>query len=108
MCEQVGARASEAMVFLVDAVEQIPSESWDQPSNLEGWSIRDLVVHTIGSEAKIVTLVEGGELGQEPSERQQPVAQLRELAVRLKSALADADLGARDLRRRAKSRCARR
>jgi hypothetical protein len=26
---QVGARASEAMGFLVDAVEQIPSESWD-------------------------------------------------------------------------------
>jgi len=91
---QVGARASEAMGFPVDAVEQIPSESWDQPSNLDGWSIRDLVVHTIGSAAKIVTLAEGGEAGQEPSEPEDAVAQLRNLAVRLKEALAAADLNA--------------
>ena len=91
---QVGARASEAMGFFVDAVEQIPSESWDQPSNLDGWSIRDLVVHTTGSAAKIVTLAEGGEVGQEPSEPGDPVAQLRGLAVRLKEALARADLSA--------------
>jgi uncharacterized protein (TIGR03086 family) len=91
---QVGARASEAMGFLVDAVEQIPSESWDQPSNLDGWSIRDLGVHTIGSAAKIVTLVEGGEVGQSPSEADDPAAQLRELAVRLEEALAGADLNA--------------
>jgi uncharacterized protein (TIGR03086 family) len=91
---QVGARASEAMGFLVDAVEQIPSESWDQPSNLDGWSIRDLVVHTTGSAAKLVTLAEGGEVGQEPSEPDDPVGQLRGLAARLKDALARADLGA--------------
>ena len=42
--------------FLVDAVQQIPSDSWDLPSNLDGWSIRDLVVHTTGSAAKLVTL----------------------------------------------------
>jgi uncharacterized protein (TIGR03086 family) len=90
----VGARASEAMDFLVDGVEQIPSESWDQPSNLDGWSIRDLVVHTTGSTAKIVTLAEGGEDGQEPSEPDDPAAQLRELAARLKDALAGADLNA--------------
>jgi len=91
---QVGARASEAMGFLVDAVEQIPSESWDQPSNLDGWSIRDLVVHTTGSAAKLVTLAEGGEVGQEPSEPDDPVGQLRGLAARLKDALARADLSA--------------
>ena len=91
---QVGARASEAMGFLVDAVEQIPSESWDQPSNLDGWSIRDLVVHTTGSAAKFVTLAEGGEVGQEPSEPDDPVGQLRGLAARLKDALARADLSA--------------
>jgi uncharacterized protein (TIGR03086 family) len=94
MAAQVGVRASEAMGFLVDAVEQIPSESWDRPSNLEGWSIRDLVVHTTGSAAKLVTLAEGGEVGQGPSEPDDPVVQLRDLAVRLKGALAGADLNA--------------
>jgi uncharacterized protein (TIGR03086 family) len=89
---QVGARASEAMGFLVDAVEQIPSESWDQPSNLDGWSIRDLVVHTTGSAAKIVTLAEGA--SPELTQPDDPVAQLRGLAVRLKEALARADLSA--------------
>ena len=94
MNDDVAARASEAMGFLVDAVEQIPSESWDQPSNLDGWSIRDLVVHTTGSAAKLVTLAAGGEAGQGPSEPDDPVAQLRDLAVRLKEALAGADLNA--------------
>ena len=52
--------AIEAMGLLIDAVEQVPPESWDQPSNLDGWSMRDLVGHVTGSAAKIVTLVEGG------------------------------------------------
>ena len=79
----IAARASEAMDFLVDAVEQIPSESWDQPSNLDGWSIRDLVVHTTGSAAKLVTLA-GGETSEATDDLQQ-------LAARLKEALAKAD-----------------
>ena len=62
MNDDVAARASEAMGFLVDAVEQIRWESWDQPSNLDGWSIRDLVVHTTVSAAKIVTLAEGSRI----------------------------------------------
>ena len=79
----IAARAIEAMDFLVDAVQQIPSESWDQPSNLDGWSIRDLVVHTTGSAAKLVALAEG--------ETSQPTDDLRQLAVRLKDALVKAD-----------------
>jgi hypothetical protein len=79
----IAARAIEAMDFLIDAVEQIPSESWDQPSNLDGWSIRDLVVHTTGSAAKLVALAEG--------ETFQPTDDLRQLAVRLKDALVKAD-----------------
>jgi uncharacterized protein (TIGR03083 family) len=79
----IAARAIEAMDFLIDAVEQIPSESWDQPSNLDGWSIRDLVVHTTGSAAKLVALAEG--------ETSQPTDDLRQLAVRLKDALVKAD-----------------
>ena len=63
----VGAMATEAMGFLVEAVEQIAPENWYRPSNLEGWGIPDLVAHVTGSAAKIVTLVEGGD-GQEPSQ----------------------------------------
>jgi uncharacterized protein (TIGR03083 family) len=79
----IAARAIEAMDFLIDAVAQIPSESWDQPSNLDGWSIRDLVVHTTGSAAKLVALAEG--------ETFRPTDDLRQLAVRLKDALVKAD-----------------
>ena len=95
----IAARAIEALDFLVDGVQQIPSDSWDLPSNLEGWSIRDLVAHTTGSAAKIVTLVEGGEVSPAPSEpadwkSDDPPAQLREVAARLQDALAGADLDA--------------
>ena len=95
----VGARATEAVDFFVEAVEQIPSASWDLPSNLEGWSIGDLVAHSTGTTAKIVTLVEGGQAWDGPSEpddwkSDDPAAQLHELTVRLNDALAGADLDA--------------
>jgi uncharacterized protein (TIGR03086 family) len=95
----VGARATEAVDFFIEAVEQIPSASWDLPSNLEGWSIGDLVAHSTGSTAKIVTLVEGGQVQQGPADpndwrSENPVAQLRELAGRLRDALPSADLDA--------------
>lgn len=79
----IAARAIEAMDFLVDAVQQIPAESWDQPSNLDGWSIRDLVAHTTGSAAKLVALAEG--------ETTAATDDLQQLAGRLKEALAKAD-----------------
>jgi uncharacterized protein (TIGR03086 family) len=95
----VGTSATKAMNLLIDAVDQIPSETWDLPSNLEGWSIRDLVGHVTGSAAKIVTLVEGGEVWEKPSEPddwkcEDPAARLRELAARLQDALPGADLDA--------------
>jgi uncharacterized protein (TIGR03086 family) len=95
----VGTSATKAMGLLIDAVDQIPSETWDLPSNLEGWSIRDLVGHVTGSAAKIVTLVEGGEVWEKPSEPddwkcEDPAARLRELATRLQDALPGADLDA--------------
>jgi uncharacterized protein (TIGR03086 family) len=95
----VGARATEAVDFLIEGVEQIPSESWDLPSNLDGWSIGDLVAHSTGSAAKIVTLVEGGQVEQGPADpddwrSENPAAQLRELAGRMHDALATADLDA--------------
>jgi uncharacterized protein (TIGR03086 family) len=78
---------------------QVGPESWDQPSNLEGWSMRDLVGPVAGSAAKIVTLVEGGEVWRAPSQPadwkcEDPAARLRELATRLQDALPGADLNA--------------
>ena len=64
----VGREATEAVDFFIEAVEQIPSAAWDLPSNLEGWSIGDLVAHSTGTAAKIVTLVEGGQVLQGPAE----------------------------------------
>jgi uncharacterized protein (TIGR03083 family) len=64
----VGTPATEAVDLFIEAVDQIPSAAWDPQSNLEGWSIRDLVAHTTGTAAKIVTLVEGGEVWEGPSE----------------------------------------
>jgi uncharacterized protein (TIGR03086 family) len=95
----VGARLTEAVGLFVAAVDEIPSESWDLPSNLEGWSIRDLVAHTTGSVARLVTLVEGGEAPPGPSDpndwrSDDPAGQLRELVTRLHDALDSADLDA--------------
>ncbi|QLL09432.1 TIGR03086 family metal-binding protein [Mycobacterium vicinigordonae] len=96
---RIGAIADAAMGLLIAAVEQIRPESWDQPCNLKGWTIRDLVGHVTGSATKIVTLVEGGEVWEGPSQpadwtSENPAAQLRELAGRLQVALPNADLNA--------------
>ncbi|HTX97564.1 MAG TPA: TIGR03086 family metal-binding protein [Mycobacterium sp.] len=96
---RIGLLAREAIGLLVDAVDQTPPESWDQPSNLEGWSLRDLVGHATGSATKVVTLVENGEIWDGPSQPadwvcDNPAARLRELAARLNDALPGADLDA--------------
>jgi uncharacterized protein (TIGR03086 family) len=96
---RIGTMATEAIDLLIDAVDQTPSKSWDQPSNLEGWSLRDLVGHAIGSAAKIVTLVEDGEVWGGPSQPadwvcEDPAVRLRELTARLRDALPGADLDA--------------
>ena len=79
----IAARATEAMDFLIVAVQQIPSESWDQPSNLDGWSIRDLVVHTTAGAAKLVALAE--------DETSEATTDLQHLGDRLRDALAKKD-----------------
>jgi len=99
MSDDIGARATEAVDCFIEGVEQIPSESWDLLSNLEGWSIGDLVAHTTGTVTKIVTLAEGGQPKPGPADpddyrSDDPVAQLRELAARLHDALPSADLDA--------------
>lgn len=93
----IGILASEAMDLLIDAVDKIPPDSWGQPSNLEGWSMRELVGHATGSAAKIVALVEDGKVWEGPSQPadwicENPVARLHELAARLRDALPGADM----------------
>lgn len=92
---RIGLMATEAMDLLIDAVEQTPPESWDRPSNLDDWTVRDLVGHATGSAAKIVTLVEDGEVWgrSEPADWMcdDPAARLRELGDRLRDALPGAD-----------------
>ncbi|OCB22100.1 TIGR03086 family protein [Mycobacterium malmoense] len=95
----IGVLATEAVDLLIDAVDRIAPASWDRPSNLEGWSLRELVGHVTGSAAKVVTLVEDGELWDRPSRPadwacDNPAARLRELAARLDDALPGADLDA--------------
>lgn len=95
----IGSMATEALDLFIASVEQTPPENWDEPSNLEGWSVRDLVAHATGSATKIVTLVENGEVPKGPSEPadwkyEDPAARLRELAARLRAALPGADLEA--------------
>ncbi|MGO9225488.1 TIGR03086 family metal-binding protein [Mycobacterium sp.] len=95
----IGAMAIEAIDLLIDAVDQVPPESFNQPSNLEGWTVRDLVAHATGSAAKIVTLIEDGEVWGNPSPpddwvSEDPAARLRELAARLRDALPRVDLDA--------------
>ncbi|WP_369807376.1 maleylpyruvate isomerase N-terminal domain-containing protein [Mycobacterium sp. E3305] len=58
---RIGVLATEAIDLLIAAVDQVSPERWDQPSNLEGWSLRELVGHVTGSAAKVVTLVDGGD-----------------------------------------------
>jgi hypothetical protein len=73
-----GARAVDAMNFFLRAVADIPAQSWEQPSNLDGWSVRDLVAHTTGTAAKVVALA-GGDAS--------PTDDLHQLADRLSEAL---------------------
>ncbi len=94
----IGAMATEAMDLLIRAVDQTSPASWDQPSNLDGWSVCDLVGHATGSTAKIATLVEDGEVWgtSEPDVWvcDDPAARLREFATQLQDALPAADLDA--------------
>lgn len=91
--------AVEALDLMIAAVGTIPTSSWDLPSNLDEWSVRELVAHATGSATKVVALVEGGELWDGPSQPSDwtyddSSGRLRELAGRLRAALPDTDLEA--------------
>ncbi|OBA79246.1 TIGR03086 family protein [Mycobacterium sp. 1164966.3] len=99
MTTQIDLMAVDAIDLLIDATSQIPQGSWDDPSNLAEWSLRDLVGHATGSATKIVMLVEDGNLWDGPSQPADwicadPVGRLRELAAKLRDALPTADLDA--------------
>lgn len=95
---RISALATEAVELFIEAVRRLPDEYWDRPSNLEDWSVRELVGHATGSAAKVVALAANDELWgpSEPADwiHGDPVARLRELAESLRVALADADLTA--------------
>ncbi|MEB3369467.1 TIGR03086 family metal-binding protein [Saccharopolyspora mangrovi] len=96
---RIGALATEALGFFVDAVERVPAGSWDEPSNLGEWSVRELVGHVTGSATKIAVLLEGGQTWGTPSEPadwvcDDPAAKLREIGGRIERALPNADLEA--------------
>ncbi|WP_067968189.1 TIGR03086 family metal-binding protein [Mycolicibacter icosiumassiliensis] len=93
---QIGLLATAALDLLIDAVDHIPASHWDQPSNLEDWSLRDLVGHATGSTAKIVALIENRDAGGVPSRPADwvcvnPGERLRSLAVQLHDVLPDLD-----------------
>lgn len=90
-----GAVAEQALEFFRDAVGRVPLATWDQPSNLEGWSVRELVGHATGGATKLVTLLEGGQVWgvSEPADWivPDPAGRLAELGERLPAALSGVD-----------------
>ena len=62
----IGDLAVVALDLFIGAVATIGPRDWDKPSNLDEWTLRDLVGHATGSAAKIVALLEGGEIWQGP------------------------------------------
>lgn len=40
---RIATLAAEAIGLLLDALDQTTPENWDQPSNLDNWSVRELV-----------------------------------------------------------------
>lgn len=93
---RIGSLAVEAAELFIAAVEQVPAQGWARPSTLDQWSTRELVGHATGSAAKIVALLEDGELWgrSEPADWlcDDPAARLRELTDRMRDALPGADL----------------
>ncbi|MDI2032045.1 TIGR03086 family metal-binding protein [Saccharopolyspora sp. TS4A08] len=94
---ELNAVVGEALELFVDAVERVPEGSWDEPSILDEWSVRELVGHVTGSATKVALLLEGGETWQTPSEPADwvcpdPASRLREIGGRIERALPGADL----------------
>lgn len=95
----IGDLSVESMNLFVDAVATVAPEAWDTPSNLEGWTIRELVGHATGSAAKVVALLEGAKIWRTASQPEdwitdEPVARLRELSATMRRALPGADFDA--------------
>lgn len=96
---RIDVLAAEAFDLFTASVRQIPAQHWDDPSNLQEWTLRELVGHATGSATRIIVLVEDGELWDGPSEPSDwmyddPATQLSELGIRLRDALPTADLDA--------------
>lgn len=81
----MGDLAVVALDLFIDAVATIGPQDWDKPSNLDGWTLRDLVGHATGSAGP-----------SQPADwiADDPAARLTELTGRLRAALPGADFDA--------------
>ncbi|TDD90349.1 TIGR03086 family protein [Saccharopolyspora karakumensis] len=96
---RIDVMTAEALEFFVEAVERVPAERWDEPSNLDEWSVRELIGHATGTATKIAVLLEDGEIWETPSEPadwvcDDPAAKLRDIRERVRRALPNADMEA--------------
>lgn len=96
---RIDVLAAEALDLFTASVRAIPAQRWDDPSNLQEWTVRELVGHATGSATRVIVLVEDGELWDGPSKPSDwmyddPATHLIELGIRLRDALPTADLDA--------------
>lgn len=91
--------ARESFRLLEDVVGRLEEGDWERPSNLDGWSVRDVVAHVTGSVAKARGLARDEAISQLRSDPEawyvaDPVAELRDTCAGALAALAEVDLGA--------------
>lgn len=77
----------QALRLLNETVASIEGDEWERPSNLTGWSVRELVGHVTGSVNKLSALISDDPVAAQRSEpadwaHEDPVAQLAALSDR--------------------------
>jgi uncharacterized protein (TIGR03086 family) len=80
---------------LTEVLDAVPAAAWSSPSPCEGWTAEDLVGHLIGTQREFLT-AHGVDLGEAPDVSADPAAAWREHAARVRDALADDAVPARE------------
>ncbi len=70
---EISERYGRLAATFAAKVAAVGEESWDRPTPCEGWTVRDLVGHVVGTQAMFLGFV-GRELGEIPSVDDDPVA----------------------------------
>lgn len=88
----------QALSLLDETVASLRDDDWDQPSNLDGWSVRELVGHVTGSVHKASALIAAEPINRarsEPSEWvvDEPLERLRSETAQVLDRLPGAPLG---------------